>query len=586
MNNPRLWVRRRLRLARGWSVDTYKLVRAQPVRVQALSGPLAVVLLAGLVTLGGEALTSEGVDVAAGDRRTGGDPRGALDGDTEGGPGTTEGPAGSAPGTAPGSRGRGSSGGGGGSGGTGPGGFPDIGGPIIGPGGEIGTACGDGGAPPSSTNRTSGDRGVSATHVKVVFPVFDPAAAFKLTGASTSIETAEEMINACLAHVNANGGIDGRLIDPIVQTFNPLNETSMRAQCIKWTQDDRAFAVVDSDAWHSDAQLCLTEEFDTPLISRWTTTNEWTRRGAPYLWWNTPSADETIANWALWALEAGHLGGANVVGVAISDRPSDRGAKTLIEQALAQVGVSNPLVEVISFDNSQAQTELPGAIQRMKARGVNKLFMMLPFTTYSFWLNHAGQQNFYPRYLLSDYEATLVVTGSLLAANNPRALHQAVGPTHIHAGEVDRLENFRPAPLRCSQVFMAGNPTHPEGKIEIAGVAMRWCENITVFVQAARAASRAHGGRLTRANFTEAMAALQGVPGRMTPSLRFGPGDYSGPEQAKVVEVRVAEKSGPPGQETIVRPSGCPPELDDVNPDDRDDICFVELEPFRPLRRL
>lgn len=432
-------------------------------------------------------------------------------------------------------------------------------------------ACGDNPPPASPGARSDSDRGVSEDAIKVVFPVFDPAAAFQLVGAGANIETAEKMIRACVDHVNANGGIDGRAIDAMIPTFNPLEESSMRAQCIRWATDDRVFAVVDSDAWHTSGQLCLTEEHETPLVSRWTTASEWTERGAPYLWWTAPSADDTIANWVLWAREAGHLGGSNVVGVVIADRESDTFAKNLIEDALGRVGV-DPHLEVIPYNDSQAQAALPGAIQRLKAAQVNKLFVLLPFTTYSHYLTHADQQSFYPQLLVSDYEAVVVVSDALLGENNRPAIDGAEGTTHNELGIVNDGTNFRAAPQRCNDIHMEAHPDHGPGHIDIAGVAMRWCDNITVLVEAARRASVASNGELTRIGFTEAMATLESFPGRMTPNLAFGPGDYSGPDRSKTVRIRTEEDV-------------CPPELDDPNEGDRDDVCTFEIDPYQVFRR-
>lgn len=538
---------------------------SHPRPFQAASIATVMVLVAGLLTAAVGVGSDDGGSITgatgAGDDRVAASPDGTTsDSDDADGPGS------SAPGSSPASPGAavpgeptppGTNPGGGGGGGAG-----------TAPASEPG-ACGDGPLTPSQGKRTASDRGVSPTHVKVVFPVFDPSASFKVVGAGADIEAAEDMIRACVDHVNAAGGIDGRRIDPIIQVFNPLDSTAMRAQCIKWATDDKVFAMVDSDAWHTEGQLCLTEEHDTPLISRWTTASEWTRRGAPYLWWMAPSADDVIADWVLWAREAGHLGGSNVVGVAISDRASDNFARPLIEAALDRAGV-NAKIEVIPYDNARAQAALPGAIQRMKAAKVNRLFMMLPFTTYGFWLNHAGEQEYFPRYLISDYEAVTVVTFALLAAQHPKALHDAVGPTHIEMGVPDRLENFRAASRRCNDIFMAAHTDHEPGKIQIAGVGMRWCDNITVFVEAARGASVAQNGQLTRDGFARAMGSLRNFPGRMTPQLTFGPGDYSGPSQSKAIRIATRD---------------CPPELDDVDPSARDGICAVEIQPYQPMRR-
>jgi hypothetical protein len=49
------------------------------------------------------------------------------------------------------------------------------------------------------------------------------------------------------------------------------------------------FAVIDGiGTWEQDDQLCVTQQGQTPLISAWSTTTNWTNLGSPYLWWTGP----------------------------------------------------------------------------------------------------------------------------------------------------------------------------------------------------------------------------------------------------------------------------------------------------------
>ncbi len=418
------------------------------------------------------------------------------------------------------------------------------------------------------------ETGVTTEKVKVAFPWFDITETCNLSGTCAEIESGEKAIQKFVDVYNKNGGIAGRKIDPLIVKFNPLNETEMTELCRRWAEDDKVFAVVDSEAWHSRHQLCITEQRKMPLVSSFTAVEEWaTKRGNPYLWWTGPSTDDIIENWVLWAKQKRLVGGSgDVIGVVVSDRAEDVIAAKLMKAALARVGITDALFETVPYDNAAAQAALPLAVNRMKAykgSGVNRLFVALPFTTFAFWLNQAEQQRFLPRYLLSDLAQGLVTAEALLGTQFPNSLNKAIGPTYTHLAEgVAPKTTYDAAEKECDLMWRTGDPKAVA--ISHAGVAMRWCTNIGVFVEAARRATVNNGGRLTRLNFAAAMATIKKMPTGMTPTLSWAPNDYAGAEATKIVEVRTKEPDNGP----------C---LDGT--DDTDGVCHVQVEPFAPLRR-
>jgi ABC-type branched-subunit amino acid transport system substrate-binding protein len=418
------------------------------------------------------------------------------------------------------------------------------------------------------------ETGVTSDKVKVAFPWFDITETCNLTGTCAQIESGEKAVRKFVDIVNKNGGIAGRQIDPLIVKFNPLNETEMTELCRRWAEDDKVFAVVDSEAWHSRHQLCITEQHKMPLVTSFTLVEEWAKkRGNPYLWWTGPSTDDIIDNWVSWAKQKGVIGApGQVIGVAFSDRAEDVIAAKLMKAALARVGITDALFETIPYDNAEAQAALPLAINRMKSykgTGVTRLFAALPFTTFAFWLNQAEQQQFFPRYLLSDLAQGLVTAEALLGSQFPNSLNKAIGPTYTHLGEGPPPKSpYDAAEKECNVMWRQGDPDAVD--LFHAGVAMRWCTNIGVFVEAARRATVNSGGSLTRLNFAAAMATISRMPTGMTPTLSWAAGDYAGGEVAKVVEVRTKE----PDNKKCVDGSS-----------DTDGICHVEVEPFAPLRR-
>ena len=156
------------------------------------------------------------------------------------------------------------------------------------------------------------------------------------TGLDPGNEDEPTAIMAYVNDINSRGGINGRLIDPEIVKYNPLDDAEMRADCKDWTESQEVFAVVDSYGWHDDHQLCITQEHHTPLISKWTTVTDWTDRGNPYLWWTGPDSVEVLDNLVASSLDVLRN---NKFAVIASDRESDKLALQYLEDSLSRAGL-------------------------------------------------------------------------------------------------------------------------------------------------------------------------------------------------------------------------------------------------------
>ena len=115
---------------------------------------------------------------------------------------------------------------------------------------------------------TASDRGVTATTVKVGVLVADAGAVQRtgFAGDGTDPDTQKANWRALQKSVNAEGGIEGRAMELVFATYNPLAADSMRAACLSLTQDAKVFAVLNITAFYGDPVLCVTEQNKTPLV--------------------------------------------------------------------------------------------------------------------------------------------------------------------------------------------------------------------------------------------------------------------------------------------------------------------------------
>jgi ABC-type branched-subunit amino acid transport system substrate-binding protein len=401
-------------------------------------------------------------------------------------------------------------------------------------------------------------RGVSATTINVAFPVSNLTSLASNIGFAGDVEFGEQVkaIHTFVNAENAHGGINGRKIHPIIVNFDPTNESEMRADCLQWTQGSPAvFAVVDGlGSYVGDNQLCVTQEGHTPFIGEWTTTSNWTKEGAPYLWWTGPDQASILATLVSWAKEAGLVGGNRKVAVVAGDRASDQEAlKGYLLPELKKAGIRSPMVETIPADPSDPSatgSAAPLIVQRLQAAGINSVIPLMPFNAMYPYLQAESQEKYYPKLLLSDYEGSVNATLGLIPTPYEKELNGQEGVTAETLGGVDGPTalvgkgGYDPGVQNCYNIWHAAYPRPAPGQtlihgekpspyIEEQGPIAGWCQGIELFATAAKKAGR----DLTRRSFVKAMASIKNFQGTFSPTLSFGPGQYAGPDQYRVVQL-------------------------------------------------
>src|SRR5581483_4762257 len=195
-----------------------------------------------------------------------------------------------------------------------------------------------------------------------------------------------EQINAIhlfVNQINRGGGINGRKINPIIDSFDPLNDANSSALCKQWTEGSPAvFAVLDGiGTWEGDNQLCVTQQGHTPLLSAWTTTSDWTQLGSPYLWWLGADDAPVFSALVKWGLSSGRLSKNTKVGVVVTDQAADQSAMNYyLLPDLKKAGIT-PVVETVPGNPSAASatnSAAPLAVEKLKAAGVQTVFPLLP----------------------------------------------------------------------------------------------------------------------------------------------------------------------------------------------------------------
>jgi len=442
-----------------------------------------------------------------------------------------------------------------------------------------GTVAGASASPVSSASTST--RGVTSSKINVVFPLVSLNSLAGKLGFATDLEFGEQQkaILLYVKQINNSGGIHGRKINPIITTFDPTSQTSMRALCKTWTQGSpAAFVVLDGlGTWTGDNQLCVTQEGHTPLIGQWTTVTNWTNEGSPYLWWTGPDQATILQAVVNWGLSSGQLGGTHTVGIIAGDRASDQLAlnKYLIPD-LQRAGVT-PVVKTIASDPNDSATtnaQAPLAIQQLRSAGVTTVIPLAPFNVFYPLLQAETEQQYFPKLLLSDYENSITGALGLLPVPYAKALDGQEGLTTetLSGIDDDRPESdggYDPAVRSCFATWHKAYPQIPPGDqsfyIEEQGPVEAWCQVIKLFAAAANSA----GSGLNRRSFVTAMSKIRNFPGTNTPILSYGPNKRYGPTEFQIVKLHI---NTPPSTQCKMPKNNVP-----------QGTCWVNVQPFEPL---
>ncbi len=437
----------------------------------------------------------------------------------------------------------------------------------------------DGPVPVSEASTSS--RGVSKDSISVVFPVVSLNSLAGKEGFASDAEFGEQVkaIKLFVNQINDTGGINGRKIDPIIPTFDPTNESQMRALCKDWTEGSPpVFAVLDGlGDWTGDDQLCVTQEGHTPFLGAWTTVTNWTNQGSPYLWWTGPDQAAILQTVVDWGLSSHLIGGTVKVGVIAGNRASDQVAlDDYLLPDLRYAGVT-PVVKTIDADPDDTATtgaEAPLVVQQLRSAGVTSVIPLMPFNVFYPILQAETTQQWFPRLLLSDYEGSIETSLGLIPYPYAKALNGQEGVTTETLGGIDddrpqSQGGYDPALRSCWVLWHKAYPQVPPGNmndfIEEQGPIAGWCQTIDLFAAAARKA----GPDLNRRTFVTAMSKIKDFPGTWSPVLSYGPDKRYGPIQYQVVKLRVNSPPSSLCKTTVGKP---PP-----------GTCWVTVQPFVPL---
>jgi Periplasmic binding protein len=142
----------------------------------------------------------------------------------------------------------------------------------------------------------------------------------------------EAVYRALFDDINANGGINGRQIEPVFAPIDPTAPASGDAACVRLTEDEDVFVVI--GFFLNEAVMCPLEAHGTAVVGGGQSTQRMGRATAP---WLTPLQDDEMPETILREMDArGELDGTVAVYAATLDQPS---LENIVLPTLEELGI-------------------------------------------------------------------------------------------------------------------------------------------------------------------------------------------------------------------------------------------------------
>lgn len=240
--------------------------------------------------------------------------------------------------------------------------------------------------------REASDVGVTADTIKIAAAVADLEAVRALGISIPDTLTTEHLFDrykVFVDDINDAGGINGRQLEIIPITWNPVDQSSFDVLCAEATIDNEIFALVNGTGLSSIARKCLLDAGVVILYGDVMSTDELATNLAISL---APPSDVVAAAAVTAWIESSGAAAGSTVGVLSNNSPSLAAAGKAAEAALSAAGYNPVLIEINSQsgDNAAINQEGADAVGAFQAEGAVHVLVGIPFTEFTGFSNNAA----------------------------------------------------------------------------------------------------------------------------------------------------------------------------------------------------
>ncbi len=380
---------------------------------------------------------------------------------------------------------------------------------------------------------TASDRGVTATSIKVAVMLVDLGTVSKLGVNIPGLDPKEQqaVYDAFINYLNSQGGVLGRKLAPVYITFDPIDQDSMTAACVKATEDEKVFAAFDVGL-NGSGQLCFTEQHQTPLIDLGSqgVPVGFFERSNGLLFTLFESGVRGLQNLADTLVARGALKGKRI-GILDDKQPGNAETVTAgFVNTLKELGYQVEYRADLDADGNTAASQMPVVVNQMcNVHHVDTVFLLENFLLSSSFVQQADSQGCRPHYIVGDWQA---MANDISLTVMP-ASFAGTAITTFRSGEW-RVGKPEPAPdAACRQLYakQTGKDVQRSDGTSYQSMTTT-CGMVDLFARAARAV----GPNLTRQALSAAFQRLGGHPLPGFGGASYGPQKFDGADPIRTMK--------------------------------------------------
>jgi ABC-type branched-subunit amino acid transport system substrate-binding protein len=312
----------------------------------------------------------------------------------------------------------------------------------------------------------------------------------------------DEVVNAAVAAVNAEGGVACRKLRVKIYKTNPIDPNEQRSTCLQ-IAGDKPFAVIDVFGFANPASRGCLIDSKIPFQGSSTLSEDEAQKNYPYLFStrvsNTRAAKTWVAeNVALGSFDASN--GFKKLGVAVDE--CDPQANGELLAALDRAGVHSDRRAVFTLRGCgvSSPADISQAMVQHRNAGATHVFLGGQPTDMQNYVRQADGVGWKPTYMLSDYGSLSSIYDWSAGFDGTRAI------TSLRSGEIaSGIPN--PNLDRCNE-WMKKSGVAPQTSETDVGPGFM-CDQFRLFVAAANAA----GNALTRNQLVPSLTKIGRFPG-------------------------------------------------------------------------
>ncbi|WP_300678067.1 ABC transporter substrate-binding protein [Nocardioides sp.] len=325
--------------------------------------------------------------------------------------------------------------------------------------------------------------GVTSGSVKVDFIATDLDAVKKYTGFNTAaVGDQRAQVQALQDWVNAHGGLGGKKMEALYRLYDAQSDSPAAEEqmCNKITQDDKAFAVVMTGQYQTNARPCYTERQTMVLdASLYAMSQDYFADASPYLWTASfPEYDAFVRSYVKVLSQQAFFRGQKSVGLVAADSPLNRSTiERLAVPLLQKAGVTPVVSWVDTTDTGTLFEGLTQAAVTFRSKKIDRIMFLGGSRLASIFASVAATQDgFAPRYAISSFD------NPTFFVNNPNTIPAGTMDGMVGIGfhppqDIPDSEDPFPsgkAETQCLEIYRAAGITFASR--EAARIALPYCD--------------------------------------------------------------------------------------------------------------